>query len=83
MSQPLRFPSLTASQFNTLRAAAAAQGITMNGPSGTAGQMGVEVRWNYDDAAQLLELECLKAPFFMSKGDVENRLTQMVRKILG
>ncbi len=81
-SEPQTFQSITPEQFARMVAKARAAGIDLNGNSGTASKMGVEVTWNYVPDSQELKIQCLKAPFFMSTRDVDARIKSMVTESL-
>lgn len=81
-SSSLVFPNITAEQYARLSEKARSAGIDMNGTSGRADKMGVEVEWNYDRPRQELTLTCLHAPFFMSVDKVNARLKSLVNESL-
>ena len=79
---PQVFTNITPEQYERLAAKARTSGIELNGNSGTASKLGVEVGWNYDPGAQSLTIQCLKAPFFMKASDVDSRIQKLVHESL-
>jgi hypothetical protein len=79
---PQLFTGITPSQFAKLTQQARAAGIEMNGNSGRASKMGVEVEWNYSEEKQELVLTCLKAPLFVSADQVNTKLRSLVNEVL-
>lgn len=75
---PLVFSNVTPQHFSALAEKARANGIDIDGNSGSASQFGVEVSWEYAPATGKLTLHCLKTPFFLSLEDVNGRLRRMV-----
>ena len=82
MSDAMAFQPMTPAQFAALQSKARAAGIAMDDAVGRASQFGAEVAWEYRPEEQSLTLECLRAPFFMSKEAVEARIAEMVRETL-
>jgi hypothetical protein len=82
-SAPQVFKGVTPDQYSRLVEKARGAGIDLNGNSGTASKFGVEVAWNYSPANEELTLQCLRAPFFMSRADVDARMEKLVRESLG
>ena len=80
--EPQVFTGITPDQYAKLADKARATGIELNGNSGTASKFGVEVTWNYSPADQVLTIQCLKAPFFMSTADVDTRIQNLVHESL-
>ncbi len=81
-STPQVFRDITPDKFARLVEKARKAGIEMNGNSGTGSKFGVEIAWQYSPEAQELTLQCLKAPFFMSAGDVDKRMQTLVQQSL-
>ena len=77
-SSPQIFTRITPAQYANLTQKARSAGIEMNGNSGRASKMGVEVEWHYSPDRQELTLTCLHTPFFMSAGDVNAKLHTLV-----
>ena len=80
--EPQVFNGITPDQYAKLAEKARGAGIELNGNSGTASKFGVEVTWNYSPTDQVLSLQCLKAPFFMSRADVDARIQKLVHDSL-
>jgi len=80
--EPQVFNGVTPDKYAKLTEKARGAGIDLNGNSGTASKFGVEVTWNYSPADQVLSLQCLKAPFFMSRADVDARIQKLVQDSL-
>ena len=80
--EPQVFTGITPDQYGKLAEKATAAGIELSGNSGTASKFGVEVTWNYLPTDQVLTIQCLKAPFFMSKADVDHRIQKLVHESL-
>jgi hypothetical protein len=81
-SSPQVFTGITPAQYANLTEKARSAGIEMNGNSGRASKMGVEVEWHYSPELQELTLTCLHTPFFMSADDVNARLHALVTESL-
>jgi hypothetical protein len=77
-SSPQVFIGITPAQYANLTQKARSAGIQMNGNSGRASKMGVEVEWHYSPERQELTLTCLHTPFFMSVDDVNTKLHTLV-----
>ena len=77
-SSPQVFNGITPAQYANLTQKARSAGIEMNGNSGRASKMGVEVEWHYSPERQELTLTCLYTPFFMSADDVNAKLHTLV-----
>ena len=76
--QPLVFSNIPPAQYAQLIERARANGVELSGNSGTASRLGVEIRWNYSPETKQLTLECMKAPFIMSKAAVYAKLKSVV-----
>ena len=81
-SSPQVFQGVAPEQYAQLVQKARSAGIEMSGDSGRASRMGVEVEWNYSAEQQELTLTCVRAPFFMSTQDVNEKLRTVVRESL-
>jgi hypothetical protein len=53
-------------------------GITIAGNAGEVSQDGFTVRWLYDPAKELLELQCTSAPFFLSCETINRKIHAVV-----
>ncbi|MGA2250513.1 hypothetical protein [Terracidiphilus sp.] len=79
---PQLFNNISPAQFAVLQQKAGSAGIPISGNSGSASKMGVEVAWNYSPDSQQLSIECLKAPFFISASDVNQKIHDLVTETL-
>jgi hypothetical protein len=79
---PQVFTGVTPQQYAKLTTEARAAGIEMNGNTGRASKMGVEVEWNYSEEKQELVLTCLQTPFFVSADQVNQKLRTLVNQVL-
>jgi hypothetical protein len=52
----------TRQEWTTIQRRVTAQGIPVSTDSGEAEQKGVRLRWQYDEAAGRLTVECIKKP---------------------
>jgi hypothetical protein len=59
----LSFRGITRAVFARLRRKAGRSGITIVHPRGEAIRDGVRIQWEYNAAAEVLEVECVRAPF--------------------
>ncbi len=82
-STPQVFRGITSGQYASLLLKAQANGFDLIGNSGTASKFGVEVAWNYSQAAQELTFQCLRTPFFMKPQDVKAQIESLVKETLG
>jgi len=73
------FRGITQAGFDSLILRAQSAGFTITGNTGVAGKYGVTVRWRYDPAGEILELQCTDLPFFLSCETVNGQLSAMVR----
>lgn len=79
---PQVFSGITPAQYAKLTERARAAGVAMNGNSGRASRMGVEVEWNYSEEKQELVFTCLKTPFFVAAEDFNSKLRELVSETL-
>jgi hypothetical protein len=75
----LTFRGITRSIFARLRKKATQNGISVARPTGEAVKDGVKLQWKYDADAELLEVECVKTPFWIDARRVNRRLIQEVQ----
>jgi len=81
-SAPLTFKGITPGQYAVLVDKANAAGLALNGNSGTASRLGVEVAWSYTPESGLLSIQCLRAPFFMKAEDVNAKIEAVIRSAI-
>jgi len=79
----LTFRGITRAIFARLRKKATQNGIPVVRPRGEAVKDGVKIEWKYDPNAELLEVECVSAPFWIDAAHVNRRLSQEIEATLG
>jgi hypothetical protein len=72
------FDQITRDQFNCLLARANEAGIMIQGDAGQATHSGVTIKWQFTEADQRLELQCLHTPLFVTCGMVNDKIHQLV-----
>jgi hypothetical protein len=75
------FHGITRKLFARLRRKASQLGIRVVSPKGEAVKDGVTIQWNYDPAAQLLEIEC-RTPFWINAAQVDRTLRHEIEVTL-
>ena len=75
------FRGITRAIFSRLRRRASKLGIRVASPKGEAMKDGVTIRWNYDERAQLLEVEC-KVPFWINANRIQQDLCQQIESTI-
>lgn len=78
----LLFRGITRAVFTRLRRKATRSGLTVLEPRGEAVRDGVRIHWEYDEAAEKLEVECVRAPFWMDRSAIESRLSREIESEL-
>jgi len=71
----LAFRGITRAVFARLRKKATQNGISIARRAGEAVKDGVRIRWNYDPDREMLEVECVKTPFWIDAARVNRRLS--------
>jgi hypothetical protein len=66
-----------------LRKKATANGIPVDCSAGEAVKDGARIQWKYDPDAELLEVECVRAPFWIDAARINRRLSQEIEAIVG
>lgn len=56
-------------------------GLDICGDSGMATESAVTIEWDYSNG--VLELKCLKKPFFVSQGMIEKQFDSLVGMVVG
>ena len=79
----LTFRGITCSIFARLRKKATQNGIPIARPAGEAAKDGVRIQWKYDAEAELLEVECIKTPFWIDRARVNRKLSLEIQATLG
>lgn len=83
MGSGLTFRGVTSKIFKRLRRKAKQNGIAVVRPAGEAVKDGVKIQWKYDPEAQLLEVGCVSAPFWMDTERVTRKLSEEIESIVG
>jgi hypothetical protein len=78
----LSFRGITRAVFARLRRKARRSGIAILHPRGEAVRDGVKIQWEYDAAAEVLEVECVRAPFWFDRATIHGRLTHEIESEL-
>jgi hypothetical protein len=82
-SSKLTFGGITRSLFNRLRQKASKIGIHVVGPSGEAVKDGVRIQWNYDANSEQLEVQCIRAPFWVDSARINHDLRREIESTIG
>jgi hypothetical protein len=72
------FTPATQRQFDCIVQKAAVSGLAISGNSGTASKNGFTVRWNFDPASQVLEIQALGEPFFVPCSKINSTIHELV-----
>ena len=78
----LSFRGITRAVFARLRRKAAKSGITVVNPRGEAVRDGVRIEWEYDAATEVLDVECVRAPFWIDRATIHGRLSDEIESEL-
>ncbi len=78
----LTFRGITCAIFARLRKKATQNGIPIARPTGEAVKDGVRIQWKYDADAELLEVECVRAPFWINTAQINSKLNQEIEATL-
>lgn len=78
----LSFRGITSAIFARLRRKAAKHGIPVRRARGEAVRNGVTIQWKYDEAAEVLEVECVRTPFWIAPATINSRLSQEIESEL-
>jgi hypothetical protein len=81
-SSRLAFRGITRAIFACLLKKASESGIHVVSPAGETVKDGTRIRWNYDADAELLEVECVSAPFWISSAQINRKLGQEIEAAL-
>jgi hypothetical protein len=77
------FTGITPARFAQLAAKAQGAGINISGASGAATKFGVTVSWNYVPQTEVLTIQTLATPIFVSPADVDARIRALVTSTAG
>jgi hypothetical protein len=72
------FTGISQSRFDCLTQAAQNNGVAIAGNAGEASKDGIIIRWQYDPAGQVLELQCTGSPAFIPCALINARIQAMV-----
>jgi hypothetical protein len=78
----LSFRGISRAIFARLRRKAAQHGLPVRHSRGEAVRDGVVIHWNYDPAAEVLEVECVRTPFWIAPATINNTLVQEIESEL-
>jgi hypothetical protein len=78
----LLFRGITRAVFARLRRKAKKSGIAVLHPRGGAVRDGVRIEWDYDAATEVLEVECVRAPFWVDRAAIHCRLSDEIESEL-
>jgi hypothetical protein len=78
----LTFRGITRAIFKRLRKKAEQNGIPVAAPAGEAGKHGIVIEWKYDPDAELLEVECIRSPFWIDAARVNRKLSEEIRSAM-
>ena len=76
------FTDLGPDQFAALVAKAAATGLALSGTQGEASKDGFTVTWSYDSGAQVLEIQCVSAPFLVPCSVINGKIHSLVESVI-
>lgn len=69
---------ITGERYALLLATAKAQGLELEGESGSTSYQGMSFRWRYEAEAGLLTIQCTEKPIFVPCGMIEGRIRGLV-----
>jgi hypothetical protein len=72
------FSGITQEHFACLLQKAQSSGINISGTSGTASRSGITIAWNYDPAAQVLNIQCTDKPMILGCGVITSQIRDLV-----
>jgi hypothetical protein len=81
-SSKLTFRGITRTIFTRLCKKASKTGIHVVGPTGEAVKDGVKLRWHYDVTSEQLEVQCIRAPFWIDSARINNDLRREIEATL-
>jgi hypothetical protein len=81
-SPRLTFRGITRSIFTRLCTKASKRGIHIVGAAGQAVKDGVKIQWNYDAASEMLEVECVHAPFWIDSSRINTDIRREIEAAL-
>lgn len=78
----LRFYGITQPVFSKIGRRAARYGIGVRSRAGEADRDGVKIRWSYDPGAEVLQVECVRAPFWIDATAIDRRMSKEIERVL-
>ncbi len=72
------FDQITQEHFGSIVQKAAEAGLPLAGNAGQASKSGFTVVWQYDPVGQLLEIQCLDAPFLVPCSMINGKIHDLV-----
>jgi hypothetical protein len=81
-SPKLTFCGITRSLFNRLCKKASKIGIHVVSPTGEAVKDGVKIQWNYDAISEQLEVQRIRAPFWVDSARINHDLRREIESTL-
>ena len=72
------FDQITQNQFASILQKAAEAGLPLAGNAGQASKSGFTVAWQYDPVGQVLEIQCLDAPFLVPCSMINGKIHDLV-----
>jgi hypothetical protein len=78
----LTFRGITRAIYKRLRKKAVKNGIPIGSQAGEAVTGGIVIEWKYDPAAQLLEVECVRSPFWIDTARVNRKLSEEIESAM-
>ncbi len=58
-------------------------GLAGKGTSGETSHMGVTIKWNYDESAHTLMVQCTESPFLLPCSVINSKINDLVTAVLG
>ena len=74
----LTFRGITRAIFKRLKKKAVQNGIPVGCQTGEAAKDGIVIEWKYDPDAELLEVECVRSPFWIDTARVNRKLSDEI-----
>ena len=78
----LTFRGISCAIFKRLRKKAEQNGIPVCSKSGKAVKDGVTIQWKYDPDSELLEVGCIRTPFWIDAARVNRKLGEEIESAL-
>jgi hypothetical protein len=78
----LIFRGITRRLFARLRKKATQNGLQVIQPAGEAVKDGVTIQWKYDPDVEMLEVACVRAPFWFDEGRIARKLSREIESTI-